>query len=138
MLIIHMSMQTTSHSQPSGFAKYYPEQRISKVQNRVCTIIVYYTQEIHWASFIIYDSHHRQSRNKMEISSTVLYAKIAKGKKETIKVALIGIRYSKRYHSWGRVVEVSQICLNNCSHFVSIIRHIRQIWHSVTCNILIY
>ena len=46
----------------------------------------------------------------MGISSTVLYAK---GKKETIKVALIGIRYSKRYHSWGRVVEASQIWLNN-------------------------
>ena len=64
-------------------------------------------------------------RNKMGISSTVLHAKRAKGKKETIKVALIGIRYSKRYHSWGRVVEASQICLNNYSHFVSIIRHIR-------------
>ena len=35
----------------------------------------------------------------MGISSTVLFAEIAKGKKETIKVALIGISYSKRYHS---------------------------------------
>ena len=135
MLIIHMSMQTTSHSHPSGLAKYSPEQRIGKVQNRVCTIIVYYMQEIHCASFIIYDSHHGQSQKKMGISSTVLHAK---GKKETIKVALIGIRYSKRYHSWGRVVEASQIWLNNYSHFVSIIRHIRQMWHSVICNILIY
>lgn len=52
-----------------------------------------------------------KDRNKMGISSTVLYAKIAKGKRQVIKVASIRSTYSKGYYSGGNVVRASQIWL---------------------------